>query len=140
MALNQRRSIYDKQVTLTSTQIKLLDVITKQTLLQTLSFAGFGIFIILCVIMVVIDTVINNNYNMTLIVGTWCFMLSNNHAYYCVYLGFIVNKRLYMKSCKPCHGLLKSYCTKLVETRIIEMHNDIKQLKVLNSISKNEET
>ena len=57
-------------------------------------------------------------------------MLSNNHAYYCVYLGFIVNKSLYIKSCKLCHELLTKYCTKLVKTKIIEMNDNIKQLEM----------
>ena len=62
-------------------------------------------------------------------------MVTDIYTNYCVYLGFAVNKELYMKSCKRCHFLMRNYCTKLAETRIIEMHKSSKQLNVKTSIN-----
>ena len=58
----------DKESVLNERQLKLLDVITKQNVLQTSSFSVAIIVIILCVIMVGIDDIINENYDISLIV------------------------------------------------------------------------
>ena len=63
------------------------------------------------------------------------FTLAIAHTKYCIYLGFMMNEELYIKSCKRCHFLLKNYCTKLTEARIIEMHKSSKELNVESSIT-----
>ena len=83
--------------------------------------------------MIIIDSVINDDYNLSLSVCWWLFTISVNLTSYCVYLGFIVNQGLYMKSCKCCHLFLRNYCTTLAKKRIFE-------LQAISSVSSNSPT
>ena len=138
LTLTQRQSTNNnnKDEILNERQIKLLQVITKQTLLQTCSFMGYILLIIVSIICIIIDSIIDDkNYDTSLSICGWLFMLTINHGTYCVYLSFSVNEKLYKKSCKNLNYLLKKYCTKLTEKRIIEMNKKPKHLKAISSMS-----
>ena len=71
--------------------------------------------------MISIDSLINDNYEMSLNVFCWIFTFATIQSNYLMYLGFVMNQKLYINNCKPCHLLMKKYCTKLAESKVTEI-------------------
>ena len=156
MVLSQRQSIYDRQRSMTPSskskssqssiimsklsktrsslslkQLSMINIITKHTLLQSLSL----FIMILSTLISGLSMIWINNEMWIFVFYLWSIAITLIFVSFCVYLSFGVNQKCYHLFCHNCHNLMEQCCINLAEKKLIERSFQTPQL-VPNTPSK----
>lgn len=106
----------DDNISLNDRQIRMLDVVTKQTLLGSVMLFGGLVYLIMILSISISD---HDKTTKKWIIYEWVLGVFININLFCIYFGWKTNQKEYKLFCGKCHSILILFCESLVRKNMV---------------------